>query len=49
MDRILKMLGEKKKKGIDAKKYCGVIKFGKSPADIQKQMRDDWQRSKKRG
>ena len=43
MDRMLKMLGEKKKKGIDAKKYCGVIKLDKSPIDIQKQMRSEWE------
>lgn len=29
-------------KGINAKKYCGVIKLKKHPLAIQKEMRDEW-------
>ena len=32
----------KKKKGVDTKKYCGVIKLKEDPLAIQKKMRDDW-------
>lgn len=30
------------KKGVDTLKYCGTIKFGSNPVDLQRQMRDDW-------
>jgi hypothetical protein len=29
-------------KGINAKKFCGVIKLKKHPLTIQKEMRDEW-------
>jgi hypothetical protein len=31
------------KKGIDSKKYSGVLKLKEHPLDIQKQMRDEWE------
>jgi hypothetical protein len=31
------------KKGVDTKKYCGVIKLKEDPLLIQKKMRDEWQ------
>lgn len=40
-DSLLKKL--KVKKGIDAKKYCGVIKLKENPLDIQKKLRDEWE------
>jgi hypothetical protein len=30
-------------KGVDTKKYCGVIKLSKDPLVIQKQLRDEWE------
>lgn len=30
-------------KGVNTKKYCGVIKLKKDPLDIQKEMRNEWQ------
>jgi hypothetical protein len=30
-------------KGVDTKKYCGVIKLKEDPLLIQKKMRDEWQ------
>jgi hypothetical protein len=30
------------KKGIDAKKHCGVIKLKEHPLEIQKTLRDEW-------
>jgi hypothetical protein len=32
-----------KKKGIDAKKYSGVLKLKEHPLDIQKKLRDEWE------
>ena len=29
-------------KGVNTKKYCGVIKLKEDPLVIQKQMRDEW-------
>ncbi len=31
------------RKGIDAQKYCGVIKLKEHPVDIQKKLRDEWE------
>ena len=42
--RILQLLNKlKTKKGIEAFKYCGVIKLKKDPLLIQKQMRHEWE------
>jgi hypothetical protein len=30
-------------KGINAKKYCGIIHLNESPLVIQKKMRDEWE------
>ncbi|MFI5125050.1 MAG: hypothetical protein ACHQDF_06985 [Chitinophagales bacterium] len=30
-------------KGVDTKKYCGVIKLKEDPLVIQQKMRDEWQ------
>lgn len=30
-------------KGVDTKKYCGVIKLAKNPLVIQKELRDEWE------
>jgi hypothetical protein len=30
-------------KGVDTKKYCGVIKLKEDPLVIQKKMRDEWE------
>jgi hypothetical protein len=29
-------------KGIDAYKYCGVIRIDEDPLDIQSKLRDEW-------
>jgi len=31
-----------KTKGVDTKKYCGVISLKEDPLVIQKRMRDEW-------
>ncbi|MBI1768804.1 MAG: hypothetical protein HY015_07035 [Bacteroidetes bacterium] len=30
-------------KGVDTRKYCGVIKLSKDPLTIQKELRDEWE------
>jgi hypothetical protein len=30
-------------KGVDTRKYCGVIKLKKDPLVIQKELRDEWE------
>lgn len=32
-----------RKKGFDAFKYCGIIKFKEDPLVIQKRLRDEWE------
>jgi len=29
-------------KGVDTRKYCGVIKLSKDPLAIQKELRNEW-------
>ncbi len=41
LDTLLKKINVKK--GIDAKKYCGVIKLKEDSLDIQKKLRDEWE------
>ncbi|MBI2270477.1 MAG: hypothetical protein HYU69_09005 [Bacteroidetes bacterium] len=41
IQRFLKKI--KFRRGINAYKYCGVIKLKESPFDIQKRMRDEWE------
>jgi hypothetical protein len=40
---IHKKLEKLPTKGVDTKKYCGVIKLKEDPLEIQKKMRDEWQ------
>lgn len=41
--RLLERLAETEKPtGIDAYKYCGVIKLKESPNQIQKRLRSEW-------
>lgn len=30
-------------KGVDTRKYCGVIKLTRDPLAIQKELRDEWE------
>ena len=40
---IRKKLKKLPTKGVDTKKYCGVIKLKEDPLEIQKKRRDEWQ------
>jgi len=33
----------KKKKGIDVKKYCGILDLKEDPLELQKKWRDEWE------
>ena len=33
----------KKSKGIDVKKYCGVLNLKEDPLELQKKWRDEWE------
>lgn len=39
---IRKKLNRLPDKGVDTKKYCGVIKLKVDPLEIQKKMRNEW-------
>ena len=44
IEKILdKIRHNKPAKGIDAYKYCGIIKFPEDPLEFQKRMRDEWE------
>ena len=45
MDKVLDNIkqSKKKRKGVDALKYCGIIKLKDSPLAIQKVMRNEWE------
>ena len=44
MESLLKKLREGTgKKGIDAKKYCGTVKFKEDGLVLQKRWRDEWE------
>lgn len=30
-------------KGVDTRKYCGVIKLARDPLSIQKELRNEWE------
>lgn len=34
---------KKKGKGIEAKKFCGVLKLEEDPLDMQKRLRNEWE------
>jgi len=40
--RLIEKISSRKVEGIDAYKYCGVIKLNASPDEIQKQLRGEW-------
>lgn len=42
-EKILNSFRQNKKaKGVNTLKYCGIIKLSKDPLIIQKEMRDEW-------
>ncbi|MFA5806554.1 MAG: hypothetical protein WC879_18125 [Melioribacteraceae bacterium] len=40
---LLARHNRKKKKGIDLKKYCGVIELKEDPLKLQQKLRDEWE------
>jgi hypothetical protein len=44
INKLLSRIATRKpKKGLDAKKYCGILKLREHPLAIQKRMRDEWE------
>ncbi len=45
LDQVLRDIesAKKQRKGVDAHKYCGIIKLKESPLAIQKKMRNEWE------
>lgn len=43
IDAIRKKINRLPNKGVDTKKYCGVIKLKEDPLEIQKKMRNEWE------
>lgn len=46
MEKIFESVSKSTQKNLktfDAHKYCGILKLKKSPLEIQKQMRDEWE------
>ena len=40
---LIKLFEKKTTKGIDTKKYCGILKMKEDAVKIQKRMRDEWE------
>lgn len=40
---LRRKLAKRPARGVDTKKYCGVIKLKEDPLAMQKKMRDEWQ------
>lgn len=43
IQKMFQKMESMEKKGLDARKYCGILKTDKDPVDIQKRLRDEWQ------
>lgn len=44
MNELLKkIVNNRKRRGVDTHKYCGVIQLNKDALQIQKEWRDEWQ------
>lgn len=43
LSKLLDRLNKRSRKGIDVKKYTGILKLDKDPLAIQKELRNDWE------
>jgi len=43
VEKLLSRLFSKRKKGLDAKKYCGIIHLKHDALQIQKELRNEWE------
>jgi len=44
INQLLRLYNQKKsKKGIDVRKYCGIIDLKEDPMELQKKWRDEWE------
>jgi len=42
INKMLDRLSIKSRRGVDTKKYSGIIKLKKDPLQIQKELRNEW-------
>ena len=43
VEKLLARLLNRRKKGMNAKKYCGILHLKKDPLQIQKELRNEWE------
>lgn len=43
IEALRKKLERRLSKGVDTKKYCGVIRLKEDPLEMQQKMRDEWE------
>lgn len=43
IEALRRKLERRSAKGVDTKKYCGVIRLKEDPLQMQQKMRDEWQ------
>ncbi len=43
VEKLLVRLLRRRKKGLNAKKYCGIIDLKHDPLQIQKELRNEWE------
>ncbi|MBI3502627.1 MAG: hypothetical protein HY063_12625 [Bacteroidetes bacterium] len=43
VEKLLSRLFSKKKKGLNARKYCGIIHLKRDALQIQKDLRNEWE------
>jgi len=43
VEKLLERLLSRRKKGLNAKKYCGIIHLKHDPLQIQRELRNEWE------
>jgi hypothetical protein len=43
IEALRRKLERRLSKGVDTKKYCGVIRLKEDPLEMQQKMRDEWE------
>lgn len=43
LSKLLERLNKRSRRGINVKKYAGILKLDKDPLSIQKELRNDWE------
>ena len=43
LSKLIERLNKRSRRGVNVKKYVGILKMDKDPLSIQKEMRNDWE------